>query len=396
MHGARASADAPARRCPAYCWFSFSFRPELEELFRDHYYSSIRSSVLTVASVGVLLNVYKLALGTVLLNIGPEEYAIQYDLLWDFYLWACPGMDLWVVAILEPILEGGACLVVVLCWPYAYSEGRPMHYRRNLLIFFYCSLVTTVLTVLFMAEGPLGKCATGQVVMIMFIYMMTLRPLLRHCMVMGFLVAVCFFGKILASGIQCDVIADVAMVAATIYVGLGAAVAAVERTERAHFVAVQLANASQNTLLGLVDRMLPPVMASQLVQQWGGHIAIGERYDQVSVLFCELQTPAAEALPTLVDLNELFSILDSVVDTVPDACKIETVGGQFVVAAGVPSPSKNHAGSMALLATRIRSALESSRWSTGEDVKVRIGIHSGTVGKKALHAEQRIVCRVRA
>ena len=81
---------------------------------------------------------------------------------------------------------------------------------------------------------------------------------------------------------------------------------------------------------------------------------------------------------------------------VPDACKIETVGGQFVVAAGVPSPSKNHAGSMALLATRIRSALESSRWSTGEDVKVRIGIHSGTVGKKALHAEQRIVCRVRA
>jgi adenylate cyclase len=340
--------------------------------------------------------VYKLALGTLLLTIGAEEYAERYDLLWDFYVWACPGIDVWGVAILEPILEGGACLAVMLCWPYAYAEGRPMLYRRSLLMFFFGSLVVTVLTVLIMAEGELGKCATGQLVMVMFIYMMTLRPLVKHCVVMGFIVAACFLIKILASGIQCDVIADVAMVSATIYIGLGAAVAAVERAERAHFVAVQLAHTSHNMLLGLVDRMLPPVMAAQLVQQWGGHVAIGDRYDQVSVLFCELQMPAAEALPTLVDLNELFSVMDRVVDTVSDACKIETVGGQFVVAAGVPSASQDHAASMALLATRIRAALRTSRWSTGELVKMRIGIHSGPVGKESVHAThtRRNACRL--
>ena len=385
-HGPHSRAEdseaPPALRRPACFGLAFSFRPELEELFRDHYYSSLKSTVLTVATVGALLNAYKLALGTVLLSVGPAEYSARaYDLFWDFYLWACPGLSPWGVAVVEPILEGGCCVAVVLSWPYVYAEGSPMRYRRNLLFFFFGALLATVLMVLFMAEGELGKCATGQIVLVMFVYMMTLRPLVKHCAVMGFVVFVCFVGKTVASGIQCDVIADVAMVAATIFLGLGAAVAALERVERAHFVAEQLAQTSHNVLLSLVDRMLPPVMAAQLMQQWGGHVAIGKRYENAAVLFCELRMPAAEALPTLMDLNALFGVMDSVVDTVPDACKIETVGGQFVVAAGVPTECKEPAALMLLVATRIRGALSTSKWSTGEQVEMRIGMHLGPLGK---------------
>jgi guanylate cyclase len=110
-------------------------------------------------------------------------------------------------------------------------------------------------------------------------------------------------------------------------------------------------------------------------------VSIGKRYENVAVLFCELQVPAGEALPTLMDLNTLFGLMDGVVDTVPDAFKIETVGGQLVVAAGVPAESKDAAGSMLLLATRIRAALRAAKWSTGEQVEMRIGMHTGPIGK---------------
>ena len=378
-----ADANSPAaRRCAERRGLTFSFRPELEEMFRDHHYAGLKSSVLTFAVVGVVLNGYKLALGAVLLSLGPEEYGTRaYEFFWDFYLWACPGLSPWGVALVVPLLEGGCCVAVALSWSYAYAEGRPMRTRRNLLFCFFGALLTTVLIVLFMAEGELGKCAAGQLNLVVFIYAMTLRPLVKHCIVMGAVVLVCFVGKVVASGIQCDAIGDLAMVAAMVLHGVGAAVVAVEQAERALFVAEQLSQTSQTFFLRLVDRMLPPAMAVQLVQQWGGHVSIGKRYENVAVLFCELQVPAGEALPTLMDLNTLFGLMDGVVDTVPDAFKIETVGGQLVVAAGVPAESKDAAGSMLLLATRIRAALRAAKWSTGEQVEMRIGMHTGPIGK---------------
>ena len=172
---------------------------------------------------------YKLALGTLLLTIGAEEYAERYDLLWDFYVWACPGINMWGVAIIEPILEGGVCIAVAISWQYVYSEGRPAKYQQTLLFFFIGALLATIVLVLAISEGRLGEGATGQVCIVLFVYMMTLRPLVEHCLVMLLLVFVGFVAKILASGNQCDVIADVAMVFATIGLGMGAAFAALER-----------------------------------------------------------------------------------------------------------------------------------------------------------------------
>ena len=358
-----------------------SFRPALEAKFRDYYYANIGTSLLTVAVVGVVLNVYKLVLGIIFVRQGVAEYERRrLDLLWDFQLWAC-GIDEWTIAIFEPLLEGGACLAVAVCWPYAYGEGRPTRYRQYLLFSLLAALLTTVLMVLFLVDGPLGKCATGQLCLVIFAYMLPLRPLAKHCMVMGSIVAACFTIKILLSGIQCDVIADVAMVSATMWLGVGAALLALERVERAHFVAVQQSLASHNSLRALVDRMVPPVMAKRLVDEWGGHVRIGENYDSVSVLFCELQEIAGNSLSTLQDLNKLFGLMDDVVDSVPGSCKIETVGGQYVVAAGVPTTSAEHAQVMAVVAMRLHAALQNAAWSTGQPVEMRIGIHSGPIGE---------------
>jgi len=369
------------------CGLKHSFRPALEAKFRDYYYANIGTELLTVAVVGVVLNVYKLVLGIILVRQGAAEYERRrLDLLWDFQLWAC-GIDEWTMAVFEPLLEGGACFVAAVCWPYAYGEGRPTRYRQYLLFALLAALLTTVLLVLFVVEGPIGKCATGQLCLVMFVYMLPLRPLVKHCVVMGSIVAGCFTLKILLTGIQCDVVADVAMVSAIMWLGLGAALSALERVERAHFVAVQQSLASHNSLRALVDRMLPPIMARRLVDEWGGHVRIGENYDGVSVLFCELQEAAGKSLSTLLDLNKIFGLMDDVVDSVPEACKIETVGGQYVVSAGVPTRSAEHAQAMAIVAIRLRAMLQNATWSTGQPVEMRIGIHSGPIGEFRARAQ---------
>ena len=56
------------------CGLKHSFRPALESKFRDYYYANIWTSLLTVAVVGVVLNVYKIVLGIVLVRQGPAEY----------------------------------------------------------------------------------------------------------------------------------------------------------------------------------------------------------------------------------------------------------------------------------------------------------------------------------
>ena len=74
---ASSGLTARAERRLAPCWarwsclacgLKHSFRPALESKFRDYYYANIGTSLLTVAVVGVVLNVYKIVLGIVLVE----------------------------------------------------------------------------------------------------------------------------------------------------------------------------------------------------------------------------------------------------------------------------------------------------------------------------------------
>jgi len=366
------------------CGRLFSFRACVEDRFREYHYSNKRSMVLIIACVGVGLNIYKIALGTVLRNVGREEFQ-QFEDWWDFYLWSCPRRSVVAATVVIPVLEGGACLAVAAAWPYVYADGRPVIYRRNLNFAFLAALVATVFAVLFSDTGPLGMCASGQLCLILFIFIMPLRPLVMQCVACCLVAFLGFFIRLSMSGIECIAVFDGAVSVAVVLLVIVGTVAADERVERAHFVAVEIARASHETLLGLVDRMLPPVMAAQLVEQWGGHVAISKSLKEASVLFVELRLPDTYALPTLLDLNKLFTLMDGIVDTVRGTCKIETVGGQFVCASGVPSASEDHARTLAELALRIRAALSICSWSDGSDVEFRIGMHSGPIGVRRFY-----------
>ena len=58
--------------------------------------------------------------------------------------------------------------------------------------------------------------------------------------------------------------------------------------------------------------------------------------------------------------------------------KIKTVGDEYMVAAGVPTPRDDHAEAIAELALRIRDYMASSSFD-GRSLEMRIGIHTGPV-----------------
>jgi len=60
--------------------------------------------------------------------------------------------------------------------------------------------------------------------------------------------------------------------------------------------------------------------------------------------------------------------------------KIKTIGDAYMVVAGAPVPRHDHAQAMAHFATEIMNTMKEFRsFSTGEEIQLRIGIHSGEV-----------------
>lgn len=59
--------------------------------------------------------------------------------------------------------------------------------------------------------------------------------------------------------------------------------------------------------------------------------------------------------------------------------KIETVGGEYVCAAGVPNLCEAPACALTAFAVEARELVVQQSWSTGSNVKVKMGMHSGSV-----------------
>lgn len=109
--------------------------------------------------------------------------------------------------------------------------------------------------------------------------------------------------------------------------------------------------------------------------------ALAERHDAVTVLVADLVgfTPLAERLSP-DELARLLDRLFSAFDALGDAHgveKIKTLGDAWIAAAGVPTARDDHAAATAGLALAMLDAIDEMRAATGEEVRVRIGIHSG-------------------
>jgi adenylate cyclase len=129
----------------------------------------------------------------------------------------------------------------------------------------------------------------------------------------------------------------------------------------------------------LLHNILPDQVAARLKASDG---MIADSYDAASVLFADVVgfTPMSASMPPrqLVSLlNGVFTAFDGFVADL-GLEKIKTVGDEYMVAAGVPSPRPDHAEAIAQLALRMRDHLAANEFE-GQRITVRIGIHSGPV-----------------
>jgi guanylate cyclase len=122
----------------------------------------------------------------------------------------------------------------------------------------------------------------------------------------------------------------------------------------------------------LLLNVLPREIADELKD---GSETIARHYDSVSILFADIVgfTPLTHRLGAddlVAALNEVFRQFDDLVEA--HGCeKIRTIGDNYMVAAGVPTPTPDHADRIAALALHMLDV----RGST--PIEFRIGINSG-------------------
>jgi guanylate cyclase len=123
---------------------------------------------------------------------------------------------------------------------------------------------------------------------------------------------------------------------------------------------------------GLLLNVLPGVVAAEL-KETGSTTA--QRFDEVSVLFADIVgfTPLSATMEPeeLVDrLNEVFTYFDTLAERY-GVEKIRTIGDTYMVAAGVPVPTHDHAHALAAM------GLDMLAYAAQGPLSFRIGINSG-------------------
>ncbi len=140
---------------------------------------------------------------------------------------------------------------------------------------------------------------------------------------------------------------------------------------------------SMNNFKSLLHQMLPPTIAEKLSK--GEHI-VPESYESVTIFFSDIvgfTTISASSSPMeIVDmLNDLYTTFDTILDK-HDVYKVETIGDAYMVISGLPKRNGiQHAAHIASMAIDLakESALFHIRHMPGEKLKLRVGLHSGSV-----------------
>jgi class 3 adenylate cyclase len=130
----------------------------------------------------------------------------------------------------------------------------------------------------------------------------------------------------------------------------------------------------------LLHNILPIPIAQRLKKNPG---TIADGFEEATILFADIVgfTSYTEnvAPDKLVDLlNTIFSEFDNLTDKY-GVEKIKTIGDAYVVAAGVPALCANHAEVLADMALEMQGVISNFNARTGQSLKIRIGIHSGSV-----------------
>ena len=129
----------------------------------------------------------------------------------------------------------------------------------------------------------------------------------------------------------------------------------------------------------LLLNVLPAAITDRLR---AGETTIADEFPEVTVMFADIVgfTPMTESIgprETVRRLNDLFGLFD---DRLAEygVEKMKTIGDAYMAVSGLPIPVADHARRVASFALDVRDAVSDYATERGFDLKVRIGIHSGS------------------
>ncbi|XP_015200012.1 guanylate cyclase soluble subunit alpha-1 isoform X2 [Lepisosteus oculatus] len=154
---------------------------------------------------------------------------------------------------------------------------------------------------------------------------------------------------------------------------LGKAKAALEQAHRA------LEEEKKKTV-DLLFTIFPGAVAQQL---WQGQQVQAKKFDNVTILFSDIVGFTATCskctpMQVVTMLNELYTRFDFYCGEL-DIYKVETIGDAYCVAGGLHKESQTHAVQIALMALKMMELSDEVLTPVGEPIKMRIGLHSGSV-----------------
>lgn len=112
-----------------------------------------------------------------------------------------------------------------------------------------------------------------------------------------------------------------------------------------------------------------------------GETTIADGFQDVTVMFSDIvgftrMSMRRSASEVVVLLNAIFSAVDRLALDYGIE-KIKTIGDAYMAVAGLPEPRVDHAQAIARLALAMREVVSEVSQQHGEDLKIRIGIHTG-------------------
>ncbi|KAJ8937791.1 hypothetical protein NQ318_012271 [Aromia moschata] len=129
----------------------------------------------------------------------------------------------------------------------------------------------------------------------------------------------------------------------------------------------------------LLYSMIPKPVADRL-RTGQSSLSTCESFEAVSILFCELVGLTSKTVKAtmlmVTTMNAVFSCFDELMDKF-NVYKVETVGQVYMVASGAPERTQIHAQNISDLALAMMQEVRQIKTPSGNEVEIRIGIHSG-------------------